>query len=393
MSYVLQIFASDEVRSVGQAAELVDGRAAPLKPAPEAFARFRAELESGWPGACDDPALPEGLDPPVDREAVWALAVDSSRAGENLWRHVGRAASRADLNVLDPQAGVLLRRDGMLVDLDGQARALRAPMPWPVKAPPASPLTETEARLVVEQAAARHFVPDGFAAGGVGQWLQFVRETGDVRQCIELTVSESGRDKGSMTLHLGLRFHCPKLRDVWTRHFGEQVAAHVAVKAIRSAPDFSAAADQLEDEPGPLSAALGGRKFADASTREQLVAWVEQVARWYATVGRAVFDRTRTIPGLAHDALNGPQMRWLFLNNNLSIDEVLARLVLAGAFQPERLDEWLAALRDHRRRKGRDPLFGKDLFVPNRAAVFEALAAWVASPDFAPEAGRLRQAA
>jgi hypothetical protein len=36
------------------------------------------------------------------------------------------------------------------------------------------------------------------------------------------------------------------------------------------------------------------------------------------------------------------------LNNNLSIDEILSRLVIVAAFQRDRLDEWTAAVRDHR---------------------------------------------
>jgi len=263
-------------------------------------------------------------------------------------------------------------------------------MPWPVETPPASPLTEAQAQRWVEEAALLRLGPEGFVATVDDQWLQFVRQAGDVRQCIELTVSKSAHEKGAVTLHLRLYFHCPTLRAVWTTHFGDQVAAHVAAKVRRPAPDFSASADQIEDEPGALSMALGGRKFANASTREQLLAWVDRVAQWYDAVGQRMVDRITTVSGLAHYALNAQQMRWLGLNNNLTIEEALGRVVVAGAFDPGRLDEWLAALRDHRRRKGRDPLFGKDLFVPDRSTVFEALAAWVASPDFAPVARRLQ---
>lgn len=285
---------------------------------------------------------------------------------------------------------MLLRRDSVLVDISGASRALRTPMPWPTEEPRAPQLTEKEAQLLVEAAAANCFGSQGFSISVDGQWLQLVRETDSVRQCIELTVSQSGREKGTMMLHLGMRFHCPKVREVWTRHFHDQVSAHVAAVMRRPAPEFSASADQFEDDPGPLSVALGGRKFTRAQTSDQLIAWVSQVSNWFDTVGRGVFEQTTTVTGLAHYALNAQQMHWLLLNNNLAIEEIFSRLVLASAFQPQRLDEWLAALRDHRHRKGRDPLFGKDLFVPDRSAVFEALAAWVASTDFEPEVHGLK---
>jgi len=390
MSYILLIFAADNVATVTEAAELAHGRVAPQPPAPGLFGRFRLELESAWPSAASDPALPEGLEPPGDGEAVWALAVDASRAGENLWSHVGHAAARAGLQVLDPQAGVLLRRDGMLLSLVGPARALSAPLPWRTEPHLLPGLTEDEALRWVTEAATHRFGKEGFTAVLHDHWLQFVRRNGDLQQCIEFDVASSAHDKGGCTLHLRMRFHCPKVREVWERRFNDQVAAHIAATLRRPPPEFTVNADQVEDTPSPLSEALGGRKFPHAATRGELTAWFDRITRWFDETGQAVFDRITSVPGLAHYVLHPQQMRWLYLNNNLFIDEILSRLVIVGAFQLERLDEWLAAFRDHRRRKGRDPSFGKDLFIPNRTAVLDELVAYLGTEEFAREALQLK---
>jgi len=390
MSYILQLFAADDIATTADAAALLNRSAALRPPEPGAFGRFRAELESAWPGAGRDPALPEGLESPRDGDPVWGLAVRSSKVDDNLLRHIGRAAARAGLHVFDPQAGILLRCDGILVNSNGETRKLDAPSPWRSVPPAVAELTAEQARHQVAERAEQRFARAGFSSVRDAQWLQFQRHVGDVQQCIELTVAESVGVKGRISLHLGIQFHCPRVRDVWIRQFGARVAAHVASDRRRPPPEFTLYADQIEDVPSALSETLGGRKFEFASTIEQIAAWWERVAHWIDAAGDRALERASSVSGLAHYVLHPQQMRWLYLNNNLSIDEILSRLVIVAAFERDRLDEWTAAFRDHRRRKGRDPLFGKDLFVPNRTAVLDDLLTYLRSDAFLEEALRLK---
>lgn len=62
----------------------------------------------------------------------------------------------------------------------------------------------------------------------------------------------------------------------------------------------------------------------------------------------------------------------------------------ACVYQRDRLEERTAALRDLRRRKGRDPTFSKDLFVASRAAVFGELVTLLGTDALLDETLRLK---
>lgn len=110
--------------------------------------------------------------------------------------------------------------------------------------------------------------------------------------------------------------------------------------------------------------------------------------RRFGEKGAQALERLTTPVALATIALTEHQRKWLYLRNELHIDEIFSRMVLAGAFDSVRKVEWVEALRDHQRRT--DPGWGKDPIEPDRKTVFEYMVNLLDSEAFAIEAARLR---
>lgn len=148
MSYVLHLFHDSDVETVEQATHRVYDDEPPHDPADAArFAALSRDLAlvfedagaDGAPGAL----WPEGVAPPGD-DVCWNLAIASEHATPGLLSAVGALAARADLHLLDPQLGILFRRDFRVVQgdqvfklptrIDDAGTWIRPPATTPVEA-------------------------------------------------------------------------------------------------------------------------------------------------------------------------------------------------------------------------------------------------------------------
>ena len=398
MSFILQLFHAPQVRTVAKAVAFIDAGPPPSAQNRARFEAFRDDIlrtypdeAGGNPGDGIGAVWPEGWAHALTEEAVLVIAVATDRVNANFMRHVGHAAARAGLHVLDPQGGRLYRADATCIDLDGKEAPVGAPQP----PEPVRPLPKNITAQALGQYLSAAFLARRPGLGLVAsQWnnsfTDMDRTVGAVGQRITFYVSTRTEEA---LIGVTIELFCPAVTGVWQRLLGECMAAYLDrhVRRGRPAADLSLRTDDFVDPPGDLATELGARKYAHVHTFAEADAFVTRFDRWFAEQGAAALERLSSPAALAAIALTEHQRKWLYLRNELHIDDIFSRMVLAGAFDAARKGEWVAALRDHQKRTG--PGFGKDPIEPDRKTVFEDMVTLLDSDAFAAEAARLRVAA
>lgn len=133
MSFVLQFFPAPEVRTIAQA-DAFFARKLPSEEANRArFTAFREDILRTFPDNSEedtnevDNVWPEGWADKLDGDAVLVVQVATDFVDENLMRHIGHAAARAGLHLLNPQDGCLCRADGTSFDMNVTEQAIGSP--------------------------------------------------------------------------------------------------------------------------------------------------------------------------------------------------------------------------------------------------------------------------
>lgn len=392
MSFTLQLFHAPGVRTIAQA-EAFFSSGPPASEADRArFNAFRDDILRVYPDNSDadpdevDNAWPEGWAHDLGGDAVLVFAVATDYVDDNLMCHLGHAAARAGLHLLDPQEGRLYRSDATSIDMHGREQGLGTPLPpLPKQRLPRSLTVEALGSHLAAAFIARH--PElGFVASQWRGFAELERTAGQVKQ--RVTFSVSLRTETAM-VGVSMAFFCPSLCAAWERLLGERVAAHMAVqhKNPRRRPELSLHTDDFVDPPSKLATELGRRQYAHVRSLAEAEAFVARFDTWFTREGAAAFERLTTPAGLARLALTDYQMHWLYYANDLSIEEMFSRLVLVGTFDAQRKEDWMKALRDHRKRQGRPG--GADSIVPDRDTALEDLAGMIGGTAFAAEAASL----
>ena len=399
MSFILQLFHAPQVRTIAQADAFIDSHQPPAEANRARFIAFRDDILRTYPDNSDaddddeeaDNVWPEGWSDELDGDPVLVFAVDTDSVDENLLWHIAHAAARAGLHLLDPQNGCLYRADGISIDMEGTEERIGTPQP--PRAKQRLPKDITEERLgayITAGFIARH--PEaGFAAGPSPSrsFASIERTLGGVKQRIRFYISLRTEEA---LIGTSIELYCPNLAAVWERLLAEHVAAHVATQRGNPGrrPDLSLDAHDFDEPPGKnvdwwrRSDYQYVRSMADAD------AFIARFEAWYTQKAAPALARLTTPTGLARLALSDYQMKLIGSANNFSIEEMFGRLVMIGAFDAARKEEWMAVLRDHRKRQGK--FGGADSIVPDRNTALEKLFGMLGGAAFAAEAAQLRDA-
>src|SRR4051812_34569040 len=117
MSFTLVLLHAPGLRTIAQAEAFIDRPSADSDDHLARFEAFRDDILRVYPDNSDvdddevDNAWPEGWSHCLGRQATLAFAVDTDHVDDNLMRHLGHAAARAGLHLLDQQEGRLYRSD------------------------------------------------------------------------------------------------------------------------------------------------------------------------------------------------------------------------------------------------------------------------------------------
>ena len=390
MSFILQIFRGPAVKTVQEAVAHIDSNPPASWGEQKRFAEFVDEVTRTYPNPGDDDddsAWPEGLAAEGHVDAVYNFAVNLDWLDENLMAHVGHAAAKAGLKVLDPQNGLLYPVDGQVVDMSGASNPL--PAPRPVKPPPPKGLPpgfddekEVGAKLASQLAAV--LAPYGFKVEASGL---VVRQMGRVKQALDVGTMKRDRD---MTLFLRLSFVVPEIAVLWKELLGAPVAAYFEHRKTipRYASDFRLYASELRRPASEAARRVGAHAYEETHNWDEAHAWLRQVVGWLKAEGLADLDRMRDPAGLAEFVLNETQLERMFRRNELLPDELFARLILMGAFAPERREDWLRGFWDHYDRSGLR--FESGSVMSNFKELAGKTIAWLETDEFAHVADQLR---
>ncbi len=317
MRFILQLFYAPAIRTVSEAQALTARR---REATASQLARFRAFA---------DAIAQAGADGLVDADTAQAavLVITLARPTDRaLLSQVARSAAAAGLHALDPQNSVLYRADGCLVRADGRVEP--APMP-----PEAPALTADAVLAHVRGRFAERFVAQGFVPGSA-QMVVRRGEAVDQKVCF---MAEPQGD--AVLLRASVAFQCPDVSHVWQDALGDAAAPTPQRQSAEPAPDVTLKPSELALGPdrAPDVAAVHSLQEADR--------WTDAFCAWFAGTALPRLNAVRRAADLGALALSDTQLRQLPRRQDLPPGEQYSRLVLAAAFDPERLALWTDALR------------------------------------------------
>ncbi|HEY4370363.1 MAG TPA: hypothetical protein VGN52_00345 [Burkholderiales bacterium] len=392
MSFTLQIFHAPAVRTIAQALAFFDNPPPAAAANRARFNAFRDDILRVYPDNSEadddevDNAWPEGWSHDLGEDAVLVFMVATDYVDENLMRHLAHAAARAGLHLMDEQSACLYRTDGTSIDMQGREQPVGKPVPpRPKQRLPKDLTAEALGSHLTAAFIARH--PEaGFVPRQSRYFAEMERSIGGVTQRIRFAVSL--RTEEAM-IGTSMEFFCPALAGVWERLLAEHVAAHAQTQRANPGrrPELSLTLHDFDEPPGKNVDWWRVSNYAHVHSLAEADAFIAGFSDWYTKTGAAALARLVTSAGLARLALSDFQMQLMLSANNLSAEEMFARLVLIGAFDLKRKEEWMAALRDHRKRQGKPG--GADSIVPDRDTALEKLFGLLGGAAFAAEAARL----
>lgn len=318
MRFILQLFYAPAIRTVSEAQALA---ARQREATASQLARFRAFAD-----ACADTAAQVGLEVDEAEDAVLVVTLRPS-AGQALVILLARSAASAGLHVLDPQHQVLYRADGYIVNAKGGV----VPMPAPPTA--ATALSKDAVLDHVRARFAERFVAQGFVPGA-GQTVVRRGDTIDQKVCFD---AEQLAD--AVRLRASVAFQCPDVSHVWQDALGDAAVPSAQRVWSEPLPDVTLKPSELACGPARPTddAALHSLQDADR--------WLEGFCTWFASTALPRLDVVRRAADLGSLALTDTQLKQLPRRHDLPPCEQYSRLVLAAAFDPERLPLWTNALR------------------------------------------------
>ncbi|HEX5688312.1 MAG TPA: hypothetical protein VFY73_30195 [Ideonella sp.] len=313
MRFILQLFHAPAVRTVSEAQAHTAKRHAATA---DQRARFRAFAESisVAHSECEGPTTLE--------DAVFIVTLPEPPPAQTLVR-LARAAASAELHLLDPHHRQLYRADGCLVHANGSV----APMPLLPAEPAPPPLTKETARAQLARQLAQRLVPHGYQAAA-GHML--VRRTGAVKQGIGLAAGERA---GAVVLQAVFAFHCHDVSQVWREALG--------LTAATATPDVTLRAGELAPGALPPTDEITVRTVHDLSR------WADAFGSWFTGVALPRLDKVQRAADLGALALSDHQRKQLARRRDLPSSERFSRLVLAAAFDADRLPAWTEVLRSN----------------------------------------------
>ncbi len=321
MRFILQLFYAPAIRTVSEAQALAHRR---REATASQLARFRAFADA-CADSCADTAAQAGLEIDDAADAVLAVTLRPS-AGPALVIPLARAAASAGLHVLDPQNQLLYRADGHIVD----ARGGVAPMP---PLPSAAAVSKDAVLAHVRARFAERFVAQGFVPGA-GQTVVRRGDTIDQKVCFD---AEQLAD--SVRLRAWVAFQCPDVSHVWQDALGDAAAPSAQRLWSEPLPDVTLRPSELATGPVRPADDAAVQSLPDADR------WLEGFCTWFASTALPRLDVVRRAADLGRLALTDTQLKQLPRRHDLPPCEQYSRLVLAAAFDPERLPLWTNALR------------------------------------------------
>lgn len=316
MRFILQLFYAPAIRTVSEAQALTARR---REATASQLARFRAFADAV------EQAGAAGLEVDVAEDAV--LVVTLARPVDRaLHGHIVRSAALAGLHMLDPQNNRLYRADGSLVRADGSVKP--APMP-----PEAPALTSDAVLAHVRARFAERFVAQGFVPGS-GQTVVRRGETVDQKVCFDAEPQGA-----AVLLRASVAFQCPDVSHVWQDALGDAAAPTPQRVSTEPPPDVTLKPSELTLGPERPPDVAEVHSLQDADR------WTDTFCTWFAGTALPRLNAVRRAADLGALALSDTQLRQLPRRQDLPPGEQFSRLVLAAAFDPERLALWTDALR------------------------------------------------
>jgi hypothetical protein len=318
MRFILQLFYAPAIRTVSEAQALTARR---REATASQLARFRAFTDAV------EQAGTTALDVDAAEDAVLVVTL-SQPVDRALLSQIARSAASAGLHLLDPQNGRLYRADGCLVRADGSIKPASLPLPSE------GPALTAEAVLArVRARFAERFVAHGFVPGS-GQTVVRRGETIDQKVCFDAEPQGA-----AVLLRASVAFQCPDVSHVWQDALGDAAAPTWQRVSTEPPPDVTLKPSELALGPdrSPDVAAVHSLQEADQ--------WTDAFCAWFAGTALPRLNAVRRAADLGALALSDTQLRQLPRRQDLPPGEQYSRLVLAAAFDPERLALWTDALR------------------------------------------------
>jgi hypothetical protein len=226
MSFILQFFDAPEVNSVQSAADYVDLDQAAPAGANAKFGRFVESVKEFYPDQSEDEGFefnlwPEGLTADatdLTTSPAVNIAINLDMLDPGVMTVIAQHATKAGLQILDPQNALLYLLDGTMISAEGDKENL----------PPVSPfarsvMTENVKGMGLAATAAR--LADGLLEAWEGRGFTCVevpsrwaavlwRQHGDLRQMLDIRCMRS-TNAGAIRFYVRMGFACESIAAAW----------------------------------------------------------------------------------------------------------------------------------------------------------------------------------
>jgi hypothetical protein len=316
MRLILQLFYAPAIRTVPEAQAMTARRREATASQRARFAGFAEAAASIHPGLfvpqLNDAVLAVSL-PEPPREQVVRLA---------------RAATMAGLHMLDPQNLTLYRADGCVVYPNGSV----TPMPAPPVAPPLA-WSKDAVQALVERRISSRLSAHGFSARPDST---LTRLHGTVQQSVSFFVGEQA---GALLGHTRFHFQCRDVWQVWHDALGHADGV--------TTPDLTLTATELANGRPPSNQGNAWRKLQEVQD------WLDAFDHWFDEAALPRLNQIRRAADLAEIALTDTQLEVLPRRGQLTTGERFSRMVMAAAFDADRLPTWANVLCTPRPKDGK----------------------------------------
>lgn len=342
MSFMLQFFHAPHVDSVDSAAHYVDGECDADPPLGERFAQFVDRVTTVYPdlSAEDDDGddlrnlWPEGLDRHWGDEPVVNVGLKTDAVEEGVLSIIASKAAQSGLQMLDPQNAMLYRTDHTVIDGRGRVSPFRMLTPFAASLmkPLSGGLKPGETRHRLGESLRDRLASAGFALTIVESDVVVWRQLGDIRQALDLTVSE--REDG-IAVDLSLWLSSPRLSSTWLavmpphvaewKQRGDRLCGGVAWDFVYALSDVV---------PGTSAEEAGRFDSARLSSPDALEAFQADLCNYAAARLLPWLDGLRDLSALAALVLSDANIEYAG-RGRVALPEQMGTLVLARLARPE----------------------------------------------------------
>ncbi len=414
MSFLLDFFHAQDIFTIDEAVAFINN---PPKATKADFARFRQFISditaiypdySGQGSDSQENIWPEGLNNEFsdDDDTVYVVALRTDLIDANLMSHIGNAAARAQLHILDQQNGLLYRIDRMVVDMNGDETPLQTPLDIQPRLYdiPFVQITKKDILNYAKDSFCQRFASHGFKFSASSPIRFFIARTiGEVKQTVVFFAHKEHKDPGperylgGAILRATLSLGCPAVSQIWKNALGNTIVPYLAREEKRGAADrdFSLNTDELFSMPSVLARRFGHYWTAPAwRSLAEIDRWLDLFNTFFADEILPLLDTVARVKDVAPLVLSNQQLDRLQQNNDFLPWELLSRLVMAGTFDRTQKNDWIKALWDryHRENGYKKNWENTELSSLNIDSAFERFIIYMTSDQFLVDVKHLAHA-